>query len=139
MNALAAHVLGVSALGLLLVSCGDDCLGISCPLGVAIRITVSSVPVAGPVENVSIQVSDANLPPTTCTVEANATVCRVFGNSGTYTLVWWALRVSKVPNATLRSGVPSGSATVQSSRQRMSWCRSHAPREPRSRFTGSRV
>ena len=87
MKALAAHVLGVSALGLLLVSCGDDCLGISCPLGVAIRITVSSVAVAGPVENVSIQVSDANLPPTTCTVEANATVCRVFANSGTYALV----------------------------------------------------
>ena len=87
MKALAAHVLGVSALGLLLVSCGDECLGISCPLGLAIRITVSSVAVTGPVENVFIQVSDANLPPTTCTVEANATVCRVFRNPGTYTLV----------------------------------------------------
>jgi hypothetical protein len=79
---------GVATLGALLLSCGDDCSGIgsaSCAPQLVIRATISDASDGGPVQNVSLQVS--NGAPTMCSIEANATVCKVWSFSGTFTLI----------------------------------------------------
>lgn len=83
----AAHVVAAGALGLLMISCGDDCPGVaSCVYQVAIVLTVSSEPAGGPVENVSVQVTGPALGPATCIVGSGATTCSIAGEGGAYTL-----------------------------------------------------
>ena len=83
----AARVVAASALGLLMVSCGDDCPGIaSCVYQVAIVLTISSEPAGGPVENVSIRVTGPAFGPATCTLGSAATTCTIAGEGGAYTL-----------------------------------------------------
>jgi hypothetical protein len=88
MRAGRVQLLGLSLLGYLFTSCGDDCPGIaSCALQLAIRVSVSAAPEGGPVANVSIQVSGPVAAQNACTVQANATLCDVPGYPGHYTLV----------------------------------------------------
>ncbi len=81
-------MVGVAALGILLLSCSDDCRGIesaSCAPQLVIRATISSAADGGPVQNVLLQVSSGA--PTMCSIETKVTVCDVWGFSGTFTLV----------------------------------------------------
>lgn len=86
-TASVARAVAASALGLLMVSCGDDCPGVaSCAYQVAIVLTVSSEPAGGPVENVSIRVAGPALGPATCALGSAATTCTIAGEGGAYTI-----------------------------------------------------
>jgi hypothetical protein len=88
MTTIAIRLAGLVLAGLLPGACGHDCNGIaSCALQPAIRVSVTSALGPGPVANVALDVSGANVGPTACTMEASATVCTVVGYPGTYGLV----------------------------------------------------
>src|SRR5262245_52814897 len=88
MTTIAVRLVGFGLAGVVLAGCGGDCPGIaSCALQPAIRVSVTSAVSPGPVANVALDVSGANVGPIACTMEASATVCTVLGYPGTYGLV----------------------------------------------------
>jgi hypothetical protein len=82
-----APLLGITILGVVLTSCGEDCAGVaSCIPEWAVRVVVSSSPSGGPVKDAVVRVSGAVNATIPCNADANETECWVWGPGGTYLL-----------------------------------------------------
>jgi hypothetical protein len=70
------------------------------------ELIVTSAATGGPVEGIVLEVSPSFPGSSTCTVEASATACTVFGGSGHY-----ALRVGAPGDQTIQRDVSVGGTT----------------------------
>lgn len=83
----AGLMLTCGAMAFVVTSCGEDCFGIaSCVPDRAVVLTVSASPGGGPVGDAAVQVSGAINATVPCSIQANETVCVVYGGAGTYVM-----------------------------------------------------